>query len=175
MTALMPSRNTRSALVLGTLALLCLSLGWPADSWARPDQISKAFKGKILLSEDALPTPDPEDAKGTIRTYRSQALKTITSEVVDGVATWNFHFTAFFKTKPKTSNLRLEFYTDDKEKLFVADKRLTGADPNLLILASSVRISEDENLNRNRKYVVKLIAAKGKKSVLLATTKIATK
>jgi hypothetical protein len=142
---------------------------------AKKDLVSKTFKGKIIISDDELPAPDLENAKGTIKAYRAQALKTITGNVVDGVATWNFNFTAFFKTKPRSSSLALEFYTDDKEKLFVADKRLNGADTNLMILASSVRISEDENLNRNRKYVVKLVSNAGKKTVVLAETKIATK
>ena len=61
------------------------------------------------------------------------------------------------------------------EKLFVADKRRNGADPNLKIVASSVQISEDENLNRDRKYVLKLVAKQGKKDVTLATTKFSTK
>lgn len=146
-----------------------------APAHAKKNLVSKAFKGKIIISEDALPAPDLENAKATIKSYRAQSLKTITGDVVDGVATWNFHFTAFFKTKPKTSSLALEFYTDDKEKLFVADKRLNGADTTLKILASSVRISEDENLNRNRKYVVKLVNNAGKKTIVLAETKISTK
>jgi hypothetical protein len=142
---------------------------------AKKDLVSKAFKGKLIISEDALPAPDLENAKATIKEYRAQSLKTITGNVVDGVATWNFHFTAFFKTKPKSGNLALEFYTNDKEKLFVADKRLNGADTSLKILASTVRISEDENLNRNRKYIVKLVNNVGKKTIVLAETKIATK
>ncbi len=159
--------------------LLALSLGLflfaPQARADKPDPIAKAFKGQLIISEDELPAPDPSDAKGTIKTYKQLALKTITGSVADGVATFDFHFTAFMKAKPKTSSLTLEFYTDDKEKLFVADKRLNGADPNVSILASTVKISEDENLNRNRKYTVNLVATQGKKSVILATTKIATK
>lgn len=166
---------------LATTLSLCLAFALiglvssPAAHAGKANQVSKAFKGKILISDEALPTLDPSDAKGTIKAYKAQSVKTVTGTVVDGVATFRFHFTAFMKTKPKTGALTLEFYTDDKEKLFVADKRLNGADPNLTILASEVRISEDENLNRNRKYVLKLVANVGKKSVILATTKLATK
>src|SRR5690606_38893813 len=143
--------------------LLALILGFtlfvPASAHAgKPDAIANAFKGQLLISVDALPAPDAEDAKGTIKSYKQLSVKTITGAVSDGIATFDFHFMAFMKSKPKSSKLSLEFYTDDKEKLFVADKRLSGADPNMTILSSSVRISEDENLNRNRKYVVNLVA-----------------
>ncbi len=172
----MTIRNALTPALTICLALaLVAGISTEAAQAGKADRISKTFKGQILISEDALPAPDASDAAGTIKSYKSQTLKTITSTKTDGVATWQFHFTAFVKTKPKTGNLTLEFYTDDKEKLFVADKRLSGADPNLKILASMVRISEDENLNRNRKYVIKLVANSGKKSVTLATTKIATK
>jgi hypothetical protein len=172
----MTIRNALAPAMTLCLALALVALAnTPAAQAGKADRISKAFKGKILISEDALPAPDAADAAGTIKAYKAQTLKTITSSAENGVPTWSFHFTAFVKSKPKTGNLTLEFYTDDKEKLFVADKRLTGADPNLKILQSQVRISEDENLNRNRNYVIKLVANKGNKSVVLATTKIATK
>lgn len=168
-------RAKRSALPL-LLALAIVQFASTSDANAgKTDQVSKAFKGQILISAEALPSPDLEDAKGTIKAYKAQTLKTIVGAEADGVSTYRFHFTAFVKSRPNTSNLTLEFYTDDKEKLFVADKRLSGADPNLKILASDVVISEDENLNRNRKYVLKLVANNGKKSVVLATTKFATK
>lgn len=167
----------RSLLVPITAALV-LAFSWPAHTTAHAGnkgKIDKAFSGEILISDDALPAPDPDDEAGTIKAYKAARKTVIEGNVVEGVATWNFHFTAFVKTKPKTSSLTLEFYTDDKEKLFVADKRLQGADPNLSILASTVNISEDENLNRGRKYVLKLVAKQGKKSVILATTKLSTK
>jgi len=172
----MTTRNALATTLIFCLAGALVALtSAPAAHAGKADRISKTFKGQILISEDALPAPDAADAAGTIKAYKAQTIKTITSTVNNGVATWQFHFTAFVKTKPKTSNLTLEFYTDDKEKLFVADKRLSGADTNLKILASMVRISEDENLNRNRKYVLKLVANTGKRSVTLATTKLATK
>lgn len=170
-----PSRLLSSALTL-LLSIALLQLASTDEAQAgKADQISKTFKGQIIMSEDALPDPDPSDAKGTIKAYKSQQLKSVTGTVTEGVATFRFHFTAFFKAKPNSSSLTLEFYTDDKEKLFVADKRLNGADPKLKILTSEVVISEDENLNRNRKYLLKLVSSNGKKTVVLATTKFATK
>ncbi len=172
----MTPRNALAPAITFCLALAALAMvSTPLAHAGKTDKVSKAFKGKILITNSPLPTPDLEDVKGTIKAYKAQTLKTITGTVSDGVATWRFNFTAFVKSKPKTGNLTLEFYTDDKEKLFVADKRLSGADPNLRILASEVQISEDENLNRNRTYVMKLVANNGKKSVVLAQTKIATK
>ena len=165
-------------IILPLAAALVFAFSWSSQTSSiagKQSKLAKVFRGAILISDDALPPPDGEDDAGTIKTYKSLRKSVIEGSVVDGVATWNFHFTAFVTSKPKTSSLTLEFYTDDKEKLFVADKRLEGADPNLSILASSVRISEDENLNRGRKYVLKLVARQGKKSVTLATTKLATK
>ncbi len=155
------------------LGLLCLVRMQTADA-GKGNKIDRAFRGQILISEDRLPDPDGANEKATIKQYKSLHKPVITSTKADGVAVWNFHFTAFAKKKPKTGNLSLEFYTDDKQKLFVADKRLSGADPNLSILASSVRISEDENLNVGRKYILKLVAQQGKKSVTIAQTKIET-
>tara|TARA_R110002096_G_scaffold44526_9_gene120326 strand:+ start:23031 stop:23549 length:519 start_codon:yes stop_codon:yes gene_type:complete len=146
-----------------------------SSAHAGKSKIDKTFRGQIIISDDALPAPDGADEKGTIKSYKALRKTVIESTEVDGVASWNFNFTAFAKTKPKTASLTLEFYTDDKEKLFVADKRLNGADPNLMIVASSVRISEDENVNKGRKYILKLVAKQGKKDVILATTKISTK
>ncbi|MCP4448615.1 MAG: hypothetical protein GY811_25250 [Myxococcales bacterium] len=170
--------TTPKRIIIPLAIALLAAFSWAQETDAnagRKTKLDKAFKGTILISSDALPTPDAEDPAGTIKTYKSLHKTVIEGDVVDGVATWNFHFTAFVKSKPKTSSLTLEFYTDDKEKLFVADKRLEGAAPNLSILTSTVSISEDENLNRNRKYVLKLVARRGKKSVTLATTKLATK
>lgn len=162
--------------IIPLVVLLLATFAWAPSSHAgKKSKIDKAFKGQIIVSDEALPAPDPEDPAGTIKAYKALRKPIIEGSVVNGVATWNFSFTAFFKTKPKTSSLALEFYTDDKEHLFVADKRLEGADPNLTVLSSDVRISEDDNLNRGRKYVVKLVAQQGKKSVTLATTKLATK
>lgn len=166
---------TRSTIpVLAVLAALSVLLP-PAANAGAGNPISKAFQGQILLSDYALPAPNLKDSKGTIESYRKQSLQVITSDVANDVASWAFHFTAFLEDKPRTSRLALEFYTDDKEKLFVAEKRLRGADPNLQILASMVRISEDDNLNRGRKYLLKLVAKQDAKDVVLATTKFATK
>lgn len=160
--------------ILSVMALaIVLLVSKPAH--AKADPVSKAFKGQIIISDDALPAMDPDAPKDTIRAYKKLKLATIEGNVVDGVATWQFHFTAFMKKKPKTGSLSIEFYTTDKEKLFVADKRLTGADPNVQILASHITISEDENLNRGRTYDMRLIAKVGKKNVVLASTRVSTK
>ena len=163
------------AILAGSVLTFAFTYFAPTAHAGKATKIDKAFRGQIIISDDALPAPDGADEQATIKSYKSLRKTVIVSAKTDGVASWSFHFTAFTKTKPKTSNLTLEFYTDDKEKLFVADKRLNGADPNLSILASTVQISEDENVNRGRKYILKLVAKQGKKDVTLATTKISTK
>lgn len=172
----------RTIRFIAPFAILLLGITWGIASSTssqafagKSSKLDKAFRGQIIISEASLPAPDGADEKATIKAYKGLRKDVIESTMVDGLATWNFHFTAFAKKKPKSSSLTLEFYTDDKEKLFVADKRLTGADPILMILTSSVQINEDENVNRGRKYILKVVAKQGKKSVTIATTKIATK
>jgi hypothetical protein len=164
--------SKRIALVLAAIGTLLLAVGSVS---ARPDKVAKAFKGKILFSTEALPAPDPENPKETIKTYREQKIKVVQHEEIDGVATWRFHFMAFMKRKPLSTTLSLDFYTDDKEKLFVAQKRMSGADPSLTLLTSSVSINADEGLKKGGRYIVKLTAPSGKKEVVLAEAKLTTK
>lgn len=156
-------------------ALLAMFLANPNLHAKKANKVHQAFKGKILVSDDALPAVDPENPGATIREYKKLAITTVKGDVVDGVASWNFHFMAFMKKKPNSSNLTLKFFTTDKEKLFVADKRLTGADPSVQLLTSTIRISEDENLNRGSTYDMKLVVPGGKTEVVLASVRLTMK
>jgi hypothetical protein len=69
----------------------------------------------------------------------------------------------------------LDFYTDDKKKAFVAQKRLAGIDPALTLLRSQVDLGEDDGLSPDHNYVVKLTAEVKGKEVLLASTRLHTK
>jgi hypothetical protein len=139
-------------------------------------KVEKTFKGKILITESALDLQSSDDDARVIADCKKQTLSTIKSyEGGDGVTTWAFHFTAFFKKKPSATEISVDFYTDDKEKLYVANKKLTGIDPDLTVLQSRLVISEDDGLNPKRAYVVKISTSVKGKEVILAQTKVATK
>ncbi len=154
-----------------------LAVGLLAVSVAEADlskAVQKKFRGKILVTTDILPTFEESDAE-TIKAYNKLNQSVVKSFNQDGLATWSFHFMAFMKKKPKTTQLSLDFYTTDKEKLFVADKRLAGVDPTLTLLSSRVEINEDDGLNKGRTYTVKLTGKVGKREVTFATTKLTMK
>ncbi|MBT8493487.1 MAG: hypothetical protein KJO07_10555 [Deltaproteobacteria bacterium] len=137
-------------------------------------KVRKRLAGKILITEKALPT-GLDDDNATVKKYKSLAVKTVKHEVVQGIPTWNFHYTAFLKTAPKVSNLAFDFYTTDKKPLYVADKRFTGVDPKIKILSGVLTINEDDNVNKNRTYVIKLTGKVRGREKVFATTKVTFK
>lgn len=168
------SRSPLRACLIAGAAFALLALAAPAGAEDLPRQVRKAFGGSILFSADALPAPDPEDPGATVKRYRKSAAKSLRHEEVGGVPTWNFHFMAFMKRKPESKQVSLDFYTADGEKLFVAQKRLTGINPRLTLLSSQVRLTEDDGLSTGKRYVVKLTSKVRGKEVVLATGTVAT-
>jgi hypothetical protein len=139
-------------------------------------KVASTFKGKILITESALDLQRNDDDKRVIDHCKKMSLATLKSyEGGDGVTTWAFHYTAFLKKKPQATAISFDFYTDDKERLYVANKQMTGVDPVLTTLQGRIVISEDDGLNPNRKYIVKIAAQVKGKEVILAETKVTTK
>ncbi len=66
----------------------------------------------------------------------------------------------------------MEFWTNDKDKKFVADNRLDGVDPKITVLSGDISINEDDGLVKNRPYVIKLVT---EKDVLVASTPLIMK
>jgi hypothetical protein len=121
-----------------------------------------AFKGQLVISTGEL--PEGKNDKDTIQKIKAAKLASITGEVTDDVAYWNFHYTAFL-SKTGNTTLKMEFYVDGKK--FVADKRLDGVDPKSAVLTGDISINEDEGLTKGKSYVVKLVA--GKDTVVAST------
>lgn len=138
------------------------------------EKVQKALRGQILITNSQLPPSGETDAQ-TINAFKKARAKSLASTEVDGVAEWAFLFTAFLKKAPKTTALSLEFYTDDKKKLFIADKRFQGVDPKGKILSGRVNISSDDGPVKGRTYVVKLVGKVKRKDVVFATTKLTMK
>jgi hypothetical protein len=134
-------------------------------------KVQKTFRGQVLITTDQLPVQMSTD-KETIALYKKANAKYLTHSDVDGVATWSFHYTAFFKKKCGTDRLSFDFYTDDKEKLYVANKGLMGVDPSTTVLSGALTINEDEGLNPGRKYIVEVTGEIRGKEVVFATAKL---
>lgn len=135
-------------------------------------KVQKAFRGTILITPDGLPDPRSTDAETIAAFKKAQAKSLKGTQNAEGVAEWSFQFTAFLKKAPKVSTLSIDFYTDDKDKLYVANKGMMGVDPNMDILSGSVSISEDDGPVKGKRYIVKLTGKVKKKEVVFAETKI---
>lgn len=144
----------RRALITA-LAVAGVILGGSAVAWAEVSAaVIKAFKGELVITKDEL--PEGKSEKDTIAKIKSERLKELTGEDRDDVTHWHFRYTAFLN-KTGSSRLKMEFYTNDKDKKFVADNRLDGIDPKSAVLSGEISINEDEGLVKNRPYVIKLV------------------
>ena len=119
--------------------------------------VTAAFKGELVITKGDLPEGKTE--KETIAKIKAERLKELTGDAKDDVVYWHFHYTAFL-TKAGASQLKMEFYTNDKDKKFVADNRLEGVDPKSTVLSGDISISEDEGLSKGKPYIIKLVTEK---------------
>jgi len=124
--------------------------------------VQKAFRGSILITTDKLPDKLDSDAETTYLDHTDN----------DGVATWSFHYLAFFTKSCGTNALSVDFYTADKEKLYVANKGLMGVDPKMQVLSGALSITEDEGLNPGRDYIVEITGEIRGKEVVFAKAKL---
>jgi hypothetical protein len=160
----------------GMAAAVALAGAGGADA-GLSKKVQKKFKGKILITDKTLDLDaDDHDDKQTIKYCEKSVLKEVKSfENADGVAAWSFHYTAFLKRKPNARMVSFDFYTDDGEKRYVANKRMAGVDPGVTTLQGQFKLTEDDGLNKNRSYILKLTAEVKGKEVVLATTRVKTK
>ena len=116
-----------------------------------------AFKGDLVITKGEL--PEGKSEKDTIAKIKTERLKELTGEARDNVVYWHFRYTAFL-SKPGATQLKMEFYTNDKDKKFVADNRLEGVDPKSMVLSGEISINEDEGLSKGKPYLIKLVTDK---------------
>jgi hypothetical protein len=67
------------------------------------------------------------------------------------------------------TDLKLEFHSDGK---YVADQRLTDVDAKDPVLMGFITINEDDGPAKGKTYTLKLVAKKGSKETVVATTPI---
>lgn len=160
--------------LLGISAAIFL-LGTFGPSHADVSQVvQKAFRGKILITKGPLPAAGLTDAE-TISAYKKAGQRALSHSESEGIAEWSFQFTAFLKKPSKVTSMSVDFYTADKQKLYVANKRLLGVDAKAVIIAGALSINEDDGLVRGRNYVVKLTGQVRNKEVTFAQAKITMK
>ncbi len=162
-------KKTIASLAVG---LLFATLGVAQADYSK--RVQKAFRGSILITQGGLPGVKGSD-KETIAAFKKARLAEVAHTMGDEVPEWSFNFVAFMKKAPRVSKLSVDFYTDDKEKLYVANKDLTGIDPSIPILRGSLTISEDDGVNKGRRYIVKLTGTVKGREVTFATTKLTMK
>jgi hypothetical protein len=161
----MTARRLMSAVVVVGFAV-----GWGGIVSAEiSPSVIAAFRGEIVITKGDL--PDGKTDKDTIAKIKTERLKELTGEAKDDVVYWHFHYTAFL-AKPGSSQLKMEFYTNDKDKKFAADNRLEGIDPKLTVLSGDISINEDEGLSKGKPYLIKLVT---EKDVVVASTPLVMK
>lgn len=115
--------------------------------------VISAFQGQLVLTKEEL--PEGKNDKDTVAKIKAAQLKVVEGKANDDVMYWHFHYTAFL-TRTGSSNLKLEFYTDDKDHKYVANQSLSGIDPKNNVISGDISINEDEGLTKGKSYVVQL-------------------
>jgi hypothetical protein len=162
--------RSRSRSPLSAVVLVAAAVGWGGIASADMSRnVIAAFRGELVVSKGELPEGKTE--KDPIAKIKTERLKELTGEAKDDVVYWHFHYTAFL-SKPGSSLLKMEFYTNDKDKKFVADNRLDGVDPKSTVLSGDISINEDEGLSKGKAYIIKLVTDK---DVVVASTPLVMK
>jgi len=154
---------------LSTVVLVAAAAWGGTASADMSKNVLAAFKGELVITKGEL--PEGKNDKETIAKIKGERLKELTGEAKNDVTGWYFHYTAFL-SKTGATQLKMEFYTNDKDKKFVADKRIDGVDPKTPALSGDISIDEDEGLSKGRPYLIKLVT---NKDVVVASTPLVMK
>jgi hypothetical protein len=143
---------------MSAAVVIAAALGWGSVASAEVSKnVITAFKGDLVITKGDLPEGKTE--KDTVAKIKAERLKELTGEAQDNVVYWHFHYTAFL-SKPGATHLKMEFYTNDKDKKYAADKQLEGVDPKSTVLSGDISINEDEGLSKGKPYLIKLVTDK---------------
>ena len=156
--------------LMSAAVLVAAAVGWSGLASADMSRtVTSAFRGELVITKGEL--PEGKTDKDTIARIKTDRLKELTGEAREDVVYWHFHYTAFL-TKAGSTLLKMEFYTNDKDKKFVADNRLDGVDPKTMVLSGDISINEDEGLSKGKSYIIKLV---NDKDVVVASTPLVMK
>jgi hypothetical protein len=155
---------------MSAAALFVAAVGWGGIASADMSRnVIAAFRGELVITKSELPEGKTE--KDTIAKIKTERLKELTGEAKDGVVYWHFHYTAFL-SKPGASMLTMKFFINEKELKYVDDIRLEGVDPKSTVLSGDISANEDDNLTKNKPYIIKLVT---EKDVVVASTPLVLK
>ena len=133
-------------------------------------KVYKSFKKEIVISAGQLPKNAGTETE-TIKTFQKLRLKQIAHKKSDGQKTWSFHYTAFMTKKSPVATLSFDFY---KKKDYVASKRIV-IDTSTKIIAGFMNMTEDDGVEANNNYTLKLVAEVNNREITLAQTTITLK
>jgi hypothetical protein len=154
----------RSLLSLAVVAIALVIAGSTA-SGDMSKKVIAAFKGQILITDHELAMAGSD--KETIAEFKKSRLKEIKGEPnSEDVQAWTFYYSAFL-SKTGATELKLEFYAGDK---YVADQRLIDVDAKDPVLVGQISINEDDGPAKGKTYTLKLVAVKGSKETVVAST-----
>jgi hypothetical protein len=131
--------------------VLAVTLGNGLVSAEMSRGVIATFRGQLVVSKDEL--PEGKSDKDTITKIKAAQLKELVGTPKAAVTGWHFHYTAFVNRGGSTQ-LKMMFYTDDKDHRYVADQRLDGVDPKSSVLSGDISIDEDEGLTKGKSYII---------------------
>lgn len=141
--------------LMSAALVVAAAVGWGGVAQADVSKnVIAAFRGELVITKGDLPVGTSD--KDTVAKIKTARLKELTGEAKEDVTYWHFHYTAFLN-KGGSPLLKMEFYTNDKDKKFVADNRLDGVDPKTTVLSGDISINEDEGLSKGKAYTIKLV------------------
>lgn len=136
------------------------------------EQVQKNLAGEIVITSRPLSEIHLNSKTPTASLEKARVTE-LDHEEKDGVATWSFYFTAFLKKAPGMTMLSMDFYTDDKARMYVANKRF-GVNPSVQAVSGQITITEDDGLAPDRRYLVQLTGKHRGRDVVLAQTTLTT-
>ena len=156
----------------GAIVLVLAALGATAHADLSKKVIAE-FKGQLIVSAEAVGAAG--DDKATIAAIKKARLKEVKGEPNgEDVVAWKFSYTAFLK-KAGATEATFEFYTDDKDHRYAANRSIAGIDATTPVLTGSIEITEDDGLAKGKAYKLRLSAKIKGKDIVLAETPVVMK
>jgi len=152
-----------------TLFIVIIAAAGFATAGVTP-AVQKAFAGTVVITHGPFPEDGTSDDAIIAKAKKATLTELTHQSETDGSAEWEFSYTAFFKKPLQVTEVSIDFYTTDKDELFVASKRLVGIAPGLPILAGMMKISEDDGLVRGRLYRIKVTGKVKRRERVFAET-----
>ena len=134
--------------------------------------VYKAFRGRILVTEQPLPD-HTGDAKETTRHYKQLHRNTIPATKDGDEHAWEFHYTAFLRSPARRGDASIDVYGPGGK--YVTTKALPGIDRNAVVLMGTATFTDSEGIVAGTLYELRLVVQKSGKDKTLAVTRLRLK